>query len=56
MKINRILHNFSSKTFLQTIRKMSVPTVKLNDGNQMPVIGLGTYLVKKKYLKNQKLS
>lgn len=55
MKIDQILHNFSSKTFLQIIRKMSVPTVKLNDGNQMPVLGLGTYLVKKKYLKNLKM-
>lgn len=30
---------------------MSAPTVKLNDGNQMPILGLGTYLVKKKLLK-----
>lgn len=55
MKIDQILHNFSSKTFLQIIRKMSVPTVKLNDGNQMPVLGLGTYLVKKNKTKKSKI-
>lgn len=53
MKIDQILHNFSSKTFFQIIRKMSAPTVKLNDGNQMPVLGLGTYLVKKKIIKKK---
>lgn len=49
MKVEHILHNFSSRSFFQIIRKMSAtitaPKVKLNDGNEMPVLGLGTYLV-----------
>lgn len=49
MKVEQILHNFSSRSFFQLIRKMSskitAPKVKLNDGNEMPVLGLGTYLV-----------
>lgn len=27
--------------------KPAVPSIKLNDGQSMPVIGLGTYLAKK---------
>lgn len=43
---------FYSKIFLNTIRslvyntnKMEVPKIKLNDGHEMPVFGLGTYKV-----------
>ena len=32
---------------------LSVPRVELNNGNQMPVIGLGTYLVSKMFLEFQ---
>lgn len=32
---------------------MSAPTVKLNDGNQMPILGLGTYLVKTKIIEKK---
>lgn len=50
MKIELILHNFARKNFFQKIQKMSakitVPKVKLNDGNEMPILGLGTYLVR----------